>query len=154
GHNQRLKLTGAAILAFRASSSCRRPRQLSRAFGNRRRSLGYRFRGFFSDGDDTAMTAAVCRWPYCSAKAITAPFRGFGLRAPDPDREAESDEEYERLLALPHAVEDGLAEFSRAFPGAKFVFIDADCFGGTCIYTGFVAQAGEVSLREEAAVAG
>src|SRR5262249_21439307 len=37
---QRLKLTGAAILVFRASTSCRRPRQLSRAFGHRRRDRG------------------------------------------------------------------------------------------------------------------
>jgi hypothetical protein len=32
GPNERLKLTGAAILVFRASTSHRRPRQLSRAF--------------------------------------------------------------------------------------------------------------------------
>ena len=35
--NQRLKLTGAAILVFRASTSCRRPRQLSRALDAKKR---------------------------------------------------------------------------------------------------------------------
>jgi hypothetical protein len=109
--------------------------------------VGYRFRGFFSDGDETVMSAAHDRWRFCTVKPIATPFHGFGLRAPDPDREAESDEEYERLLELPFAVERGLAEFSRGFPEAQFVYIDADCFGGTCIYTGFVAQAGEVHLR-------
>jgi hypothetical protein len=116
--------------------------------------MGFRFRGFFSDGDEAAMAAAVSRWPFCAAKPVTVPFRGFGLRAPDPDREAESDEDYERLLELPYALERGLTAFSQGFPAARFVFIDADCFGGTCIYTGFVVQAGEVDLREEAAVAG
>jgi hypothetical protein len=91
------------------------------AFGDRRRSMGFRFRGFFSDGDEAVMAAAVSRWPFCAAKAIAAPFRGFGVRAPDPDREAESDEEYARLLVFPYAVERGLAEFSRGFPEATFV---------------------------------
>lgn len=100
------------------------------------------------------MTAALGRWPFCTAKAIATPFQGFGLCAPDPERDANSDEEYERLLELPFAVERGLAEFSREFPAAKFVFIDADCFGGTCIYTGFVAQAGEVLLKVEKAETG
>jgi hypothetical protein len=109
--------------------------------------LGFRFQGFFSDGDESAMAAAMDRWPFCTGKPIAIPFHGFGLRAPDPDREAESDEEYKRLLELPFAVKRGLVEFSRGFPAATFVFIDADCFGGTCIYTGFVAQVGEVSLR-------
>ena len=116
--------------------------------------MGYRFQGFFSDGDEAAMAAALDRWPFCSAKRIATPFHGFGLRAPGPNREAESDEEYERLLELPFAVERGLVEFSRGFPAAKFVFIDADCFGGTCIYTGFVAQAGEVALRVTGAQTG
>jgi hypothetical protein len=111
--------------------------------------VGYRFRGFFSDGDDAAMAAALDRWPFCTAKATADPFRGFGLRAPDPDSEADSDEEYERLVGLPLAVERGLADFSRRFPTSTFVFIDADCVGGTCVYTGFVAQAGEVRLRVE-----
>jgi hypothetical protein len=109
--------------------------------------VGYRFRGFFSDANEAAMAAAMDRWPFCTAKPIATPFRGFGLRTPDPEREAESDEEYECLLELQYAVESGLAEFSRGFPAAKFVFIDAVCIGGTCIYTGFVAQAGEVRLR-------
>lgn len=67
--------------------------------------------------------------------------------SPDPDREADSDEEYERLLELPFAVDRGLAEFSQTFPAFIFVFIDADCIGGTCLYRGFVAQAGKVTLR-------
>ena len=109
--------------------------------------MGYRFRGFFSDGDAAVMAAALSRWPFCTAKPIADPFRGFGLRAPDPDSEADSGEEYERLLSLPYAVERGLAAFSRDVPHATFVFIDADCVGGTCVYTGFAVQAGEVRLR-------
>jgi hypothetical protein len=109
--------------------------------------MGYRFQGYFSDGGETVKDAALRLWPFCTVKAIVSPFRGFGLRAPDPDSEAGSDEEYERLLELPFAVERGLEEFSRGFPCATFVFIDADCFGGTCVYTGFAVRDGVVGLR-------
>lgn len=112
----------------------------------RRLHMGFRFQGFFSDGDEALMTAALSRWPFCTAKTIAAPFCGFGLRAPDCEREADSDDEYERLLELSFAMKRGLAEFSNDFPAATFVLIDADCFGGTCLYTGFVAQAGTVSF--------
>ena len=108
--------------------------------------MGYHFRGFFSDGDEAVMTAALDRWPFCSAKAITEPFHGFGVRAPDPD-ESDTDEEYDRLVELSGAVEDGLTALSQVFPAARFVFVDADCHGGTCVYTGFAAQAGEVFVR-------
>jgi hypothetical protein len=111
--------------------------------------MAYRFRGFFSDGDVAVMEAALARWPFCKGKTIASPFNGFGLSAPDPDREAESDEENTRLPELPFAVERGLLEFSRGFSSSTFVFIDADCFGGVCIYSGFVARAGEVHLRVE-----
>lgn len=93
------------------------------------------------------MAAALTRWPFCMARSITDPFRGFAMLAPDPDREADTEAEYERLLELPFAVMSDLAEFSREYPDFTFVFIDADCFGGTCVYTGFVVQAGEVRLR-------
>lgn len=109
--------------------------------------MGFRFRGFFSDGDQAAMAAALARWPFCAARPIMTPFRGFGLRTPDPDRDAESDDDYDRLLDLSYSVERGLAEHSRALPAATFVFIDADCFGGVCLYTGFVVRAGEICLR-------
>ncbi len=116
--------------------------------------MGFQFRGFFSDGNEPVMAAAVGRWPICAAKAIAAPFRGFGLRAPNPDRKAESDEEYEQLLELVYAIERGLTEFSRAYPAATFVYVHADCFGGTCVYSGFVTRAGNVVLREEGAKPG
>ena len=115
--------------------------------------MGYHFRGFFSDGDEAVMAAALDRWPFCSGRAVTEPFSGFGLRAPDPD-EADTDDEYERVVELSCALEDGLTEFSGGFPAARFVFVYADCHGGTCVYTGFVAQAGAVVVRVERGVAG
>jgi hypothetical protein len=111
--------------------------------------VGYRFWGFFSDGEEAAMAAALARWPFCTAKPIASPFCGFGLRTPDPEREAESDEEYDRLLKQQHDLKDGLPEFSRDHPAATFVFTAADCIGGVCIYFGYVVKAGEVSLRVE-----
>jgi hypothetical protein len=109
--------------------------------------MGYRFQGFFSDGGEKVMQAALARWPCSTARSISTPFLGFGLCAPDPDRDAESDNDYELLLELAFSVERGLPEFSRGFPASTFVFINAECFGGVCDYSGFVVKAGAVCLQ-------
>ncbi len=116
--------------------------------------MGYRFEGFFSDGNEAIRDAALARWPFCTAKAIKSPFRGFGMRAPDPEQVAESDDDYERMSELSFAVVQELPEFSKRFPNAAFVFIRADCFGGVCIYDGFATRAGEILFHVEPKRAG
>ena len=44
-------------------------------------------------------------------------------------------------------VENDLPEWSRAFPSVTFAFIEADCFGGYCEYSGYCCRDGEVSNR-------
>ncbi len=76
------------------------------------------------------------------ARSIESPFSGFGVShvgraislfpddpdgGPDPDAEA---------LAIE------LVEFSATCPNATFVFLYAECFGGTCEYAGFAFRAG------------
>jgi hypothetical protein len=43
-------------------------------------------------------------------------------------------------------VRAGLADWSRAFPGVGFAFIEANCLGGNCEYGGFCCRDGEVTL--------
>ena len=57
-----------------------------------------------------------------------------------------SDDEYERHLESVAAVEEKLVAFSRDFSRSTFVYLEADCFGGACIYSGYAAQAGKVRL--------
>lgn len=59
-----------------------------------------------------------------------------------------SQEEYERVLERSGEVEDGLAGWSRGFPAVAFAFVEADCFGGTCLYGGQVCRDGQVVARQ------
>jgi hypothetical protein len=111
--------------------------------------MGYQFAGFFCDGDDTVLRAARNRWPFCVGKAITTPFRGIGLRCPDPDEIGESDQGYDYWEERIFSVEEELLDFSTQFPELTFSFIRADCFGGACEYAGFVARDGVSLFRVE-----
>lgn len=104
--------------------------------------VGYRFTGFFCDGDAAVLRAALDRWPFCAGKAIHRPFRGIGLRCPDPEKLGESDQECEFWEERIFSVEKELPDFSTGFPGVTFSFIRADCFGGHCEYAGFVVRNG------------
>lgn len=111
--------------------------------------MGYQFTGFFSDGDEAVLRAALDRWTFCVGKVIKSPFLGIGLRCPDPDEVWGREEGYEFWEERIRSVEDGLPEFSTGFPTVTFAFIQADCFGGHCDYAGFVVLNGEMILKVE-----
>lgn len=116
--------------------------------------MGYSFKGVFSSGDPVVMTAILDRWSFCTGKVISLPFQGFGIRCPDPDREAQTDEEYETLSGQVLAFEQAVRDLSAEFIGSVFVFVHADCFGGNCVYRGFVARDGRIEQTVDAAEPG
>ena len=117
--------------------------------------MSYRFKGGFSDGDGGVLQAALERWPFCSGREISSPFRGFGIRCPDPDdRKDAPPEEHEQMRDDAYAVEQELPDFSAAFPGVTFVFLFADCFASRCMYTGYAARDGDVVLEIDKAPIG
>ncbi len=90
-------------------------------------------------------TAAIARWPFCRGprdpvaypeRAVFAPPELTSYLFDDPESEG-------RALAQADDVEGGLLEFSRAFPGVAFAFVEANCFGGNCEYYGFCCQDGQ-----------
>jgi hypothetical protein len=111
--------------------------------------MGYLFTGFFCDGNDTVLKAALDRWPFCVGRVIRSPFHGIGLRCPNtdevPDGELGDDYWEDRI----YSVERQLPNFSTLFPASTFAFIRADCFGGHCEYAGYVVQNGEVLVKVE-----
>jgi hypothetical protein len=44
---------------------------------------------------------------------------------------------------IAYGLEEQLAAFSRRTPDRSWAYIDVDCFGGTCLYDGFIARDGE-----------
>ena len=57
------------------------------------------------------------------------------------------DAEYEARLEENFKVADELSAWSGQFPGITFAYIESDCFGGTCLYSGSVCRA-EQALEE------
>jgi hypothetical protein len=111
--------------------------------------MGYRFTGFFCDGDEPVLKAALDRWPFCVGRVIRSPFHGIGLRCPDLDEVWDSEEEHDYWEDQIYSVEKQLPEFSAVFPALTFAFIKAECFGGVCEYAGFVVRNDEVLLKVE-----
>ena len=72
------------------------------------------------------------------------------FRAPElTDYLFDDDTEYELAVSNAYAIADGVAKMSAEFRGVTFAYVDADCFGGTCLYSGFTTVDGNVISRVE-----
>lgn len=54
-------------------------------------------------------------------------------------------------MAQADEVEAELLDFSRAFHGVAFAFVEADCIGGHCLYSGFCCRDGQKILTQDQA---
>jgi hypothetical protein len=99
--------------------------------------MGYQFKGFLTADPNTA-DAARHRWDFCQVRRVEEQFEGFIIRCPSENdlHPTENDKGLERLLALIDEVRSNLAELSLQFPRSPFVYVEVDCFGGTCMYGG------------------
>ena len=109
--------------------------------------MSYSYYGFFAAADGAVLEAALRRWPGCRGCMVDTPFTGIGLACPDPNDPAAEDEVQARF-ALVGDVEHGLPSWSRAFPAIVFVYLEAECFGGICLYGGYACQDGAILARE------
>jgi hypothetical protein len=110
--------------------------------------MGFKFSGFFAQGNAAILDAALQIWPGCRGRLITEPFHGFGIAVPEHALTyGDLDEEQEQSQELAYALEDDLVGWSQQYPETVFVFLNADCFGGTCLYAGYVCQNGRVLER-------
>ncbi len=111
--------------------------------------MGYLFRGFFlrttaQDNLPELVSSIKEQWPRVVCRLIKEPFVGLGVRMTNFiwDSSAENAEEQ-------FALEDELPSWSRQHPFLTMVYIEADCFGGTCLYRGYVCRNGEILFKEE-----
>src|SRR3954453_15420296 len=99
-----------------------------------------------SPGERAAITAAAAaRWPFCRGPrdAAACPDRVV-FAPPELTSYLHRREEYDRAVSLSYQVQEGLPEWSRAFPMVTFAFIEADCFGGDCECYGYCCRDGQV----------
>lgn len=110
--------------------------------------MGFKFAGFFARGERALLNAALARWTGCRGRLISEPFLGFGIAVPSRALTyGDTDEEQEQARELAYALEDELVIWSQRYPDVQFVFINADCFGGKCSYSGFTCQSGVILDR-------
>jgi hypothetical protein len=110
--------------------------------------MGYRFAGFFIDRNAQELVAAIqSRWPFLEARPIYNPFSGFGFCFPDHEQ-CLTYEKAEPILEQRDSAEDDLPALSAEFPDVTFLWVEADCAGGNCIYTGYACRNGVIVLRE------
>lgn len=119
--------------------------------------MGFYLRCAIAHVDDDARaerilaTAAGVFPSFVRARRFTAPFRGV-IAAYDPVATSEQIVEHFAAHGFPDedaateavegAIWDHLAELSLAYPGLPFAYVDVDCFGGTCRYSGEIVQDG------------
>ena len=110
--------------------------------------MGFQFAGFFAQAQPAILKAALRRWPGCCGRMITEPFRGIGVAvSPYALTYGDSDREWKQAQELAYALEDELVAWSQQHPDMLFVFLSAECFGGTCLYSGYTCQNGTVLER-------
>ncbi len=100
--------------------------------------MAFNFTGIFAVADLDVLAAAQDAFD-STARAIYAPFEGFGISRvgkaiPVPD----CDDEEESL-----ALAESIRQFSERFPAVTFVYLYVECFGGVCDYAGFAIRNGE-----------
>jgi hypothetical protein len=105
--------------------------------------MGHTFKGFFTK-DESVAKSAKDKWPFCQLKESTGQVDCFIVRCPDENdlHPAASQEEYEAVCEQYISVEEGISEFSTEHAHHLLVYLEADCFGGVCDYTGFHVQDG------------
>ena len=110
--------------------------------------MGFRFAGFFAQAQPEVLAAALRAWPNCQGRPITEPFRGLGVAVPVRAlTNGNTEEEQAQARELAYALEVELVGWSKQYPDALFVFLSADCFGGVCLYAGYVCQNGAMLER-------
>ena len=113
--------------------------------------MGYQFNGFLTANADLA-AAAERRWNFCEVKRLEEQFQGFIVRCPNlgDHHPTEGDQAIERLLVQIEEVKAGLPNLSAQFPQAFLVYVEVECFGGTCTHAGLHLLGGEVVAKFEA----
>jgi len=108
--------------------------------------MGYDFSGIFTNeiGSDL-IRDAKSKWHFIKAMKVDTPFLGLALInyvTPSFGWEKEYEEDYDIREEQHYRLEDEILDFSKKFSSATFVFIRVECFGGTCIYSGFSCKNG------------
>jgi hypothetical protein len=94
---------------------------------------------------EDAIQRALSRWPFlrCSPNWRKDSVDRLLLAPPELTTYLFGNEEdYEAAVEHTWSVESELLNWSQGFPSTTFAFVEADCFGGNCVYSGFACRDG------------
>ena len=103
----------------------------------------YEFVGLFSTAATLFRNAASGLWPSAEVVTLSKPFVGSGLRFADRHPAGQGEESPAPDL------QDGILEISRRVPTDVIVYVEAECWGGTCGYNGRVYRGGHLVCEEK-----
>lgn len=111
--------------------------------------MSYWFSGFFlrtaaQDNLPELVSSIKEQWPRVVCRLVKEPFVGLGVRMTNFTWSVDDEKGEEQL-----AIEDELPTWSRQHPFLTLVYLEADCFGSTCFYRGYVCRNGEMHFKEE-----
>jgi hypothetical protein len=100
---------------------------------------------------EQALQSARSRWPFLRSPRLTEAYSDRLLLAlPElTDYLFDEDTDYELAHEQSSKFESELPSWSQEFPDAVFAYVEADCFGGTCRYSGFACRTGAIIERVE-----
>lgn len=114
--------------------------------------MGYRFKGLVTL-DARMAEVALEHWPFCQLKHEQQQFNGYVLRCPDEGdlHPTGGDAEWELVLDQADQVRSGLSALSNRFPESWLIYVEVECFGGTCQNTGtqYLAGSEQRPLKRE-----
>ncbi|QSI32521.1 hypothetical protein GNX71_24235 [Variovorax sp. RKNM96] len=99
--------------------------------------MGYIFRGFLTNARECSEVVSRLL-PYCEIKHEYEALDGLIVRFPCEDdlHPMAGEDEYLHVLDQIHEAREVLKVISNQFAEDLFVYVDVECFGGTCINLG------------------
>src|SRR5262249_55897986 len=117
-------------------------------------SVGYRQSIIVStplerEARERALLSAQSRWPFARRPRQSNTYSDRLLLAlPElTDHLFDRDEDRETVIGQNSRIESELSAWSREFPAAVFAYVEAECFGGICEYSGFACRGDAVIER-------
>jgi len=106
-------------------------------------SAMYEFVGLFSTSGMPFRSAASAMWPSAAVVPLSRPFEGSGLRFSDQRIAALGEDSPPDPKLL-----DRIIEISRQCSSDPIVYVEAECWGGDCGYSGRVFRDGRLVCAE------
>ncbi len=113
--------------------------------------MAFEFDGFFTNCQDSNLIEDIKNeLPFCLIDNVYHPFLGIEVRSPDINESVPLKEKtYNEIINTMDSIEEKVQILSKKYNELFFIYVDATCFGGTCIYNGMVIKNGKIIYKDQ-----